>query len=242
MLDELLQEHQLGRVSGPYASPTRWPHQAVAPEGMPLRPCPDEQLSCSICFAVVQADKVRRCVDHKRSFHNSTVQCHDSPHHHGVDEHMKIAGAFHHLGFHHCETWCQDLAAAYRQFPLRCPSHGFTTLLTPGGPTLWQHHCLSFGATGSVWGFNRAADALCFLARQILAIPSVHYVDDFSATKPHTTSKSSFDTFEELFRALGMAQAPAAQQRLLGVQTRFPRWSQCHPLLQPTSPRTSPSN
>ena len=42
-------------------------------------------------------------------------------------------------------------------------SDAFTILITLQGPTLWRHHCLSFGATGSVWGFNRAADSLCLM-------------------------------------------------------------------------------
>ena len=91
-----------------------------------------------------------------------------------------------------CHTWCQDLAAAYRQFPVRNPAHGYTVLLTPAGPTLWRHNSLCFGATGSVWSFNRAADAMGFLARQLLATPVCHFVDDFSCTEPAVTSQSSY--------------------------------------------------
>ena len=224
MLEELLKEQSMGRVSGPYNSPAWWPHPATSTNGLPLLPCPDQDLCPSICFAVRQSDKTRRCEDYRRSHHNDTARCFDAPSHHGVEDHLKVARTFYQLGHPSCQTWCQDLAAAYRQFPLRHPSHGFTILLTPSGPTLWQHHCLSFGATGSVWGINRAADAICFLARQLLAIPACHYVDDFSATEPSITAQSSFESFDVLTRVLGMAmkpskaQPPAPEQRLLGVQ------------------------
>ena len=224
MLEELLREQAMGRVSGPYSSPDWWPQPSVTPNHLPLLQCPDQNLCPSVCFAVCQSDKTRRCEDYRRSFHNDTVRCFDSPSHHGVEDHLKVTREFHRLGYHHCETWCQDLAAAYRQFPLRTPSHGFTILITPKGPTLWRHHCLSFGATGSVWGFKRAADALCFLTRQILVIPACHYVDDFASTEPKHTAQSSYDAFDVVSRALGMAmkpakaQSPSQNQRLLGVQ------------------------
>lgn len=133
------------------------------------------------------------------------------------------------MGHQRCETWCQDLAAAYRQFPLRTPAHGFTVLLTPEGPTLWQHNCLSFGTTGSVWSFNRAADAICFLARQLLVIPACHYVDDFSATEPGHTSQSSYESFDMVSKALGMAikptkaQPPAPRPTVTGSPDIYPQ-------------------
>ena len=89
------------------------------------------------------------------------------------------------------KTWQQPIG----NFPWeRLPTGSPWRFITPKGPTLWRHHCLSFGATGSVWGFNRAAD-FCFLTRQILVIPACHYVDDFASTEPKHTAQSSYDAF-----------------------------------------------
>ena len=159
-----------------------------------MLPCPPERLAPSLCFAVTQTDKIRRCEDYnyRRSHHNDTVECFDVPSHHNIPTHLEVAHQSHSQGNGICDTWCQDLAAAYRQFPVRNPAHGYTVLLTPAGPTLWRHNSLCFGATGSVWSFNRAADAMGFLARQLLATPVCHFVDDFSCTEPAVTSQSSY--------------------------------------------------
>eukprot|EP00434_Breviolum_minutum_P002108 symbB.v1.2.001863.t2/scaffold77.1/size347087/34 len=147
MLDELLREQAMGRVSGPYSSPSWWPLPSVTPNDLPLLQCPDQNLCPSVCFAVCQSDKTRRCEDYRRSFHNDTVRCFDSPSHHGVEDHLKI-----------------------------------------------------------------------------LVIPACHYVDDFASTEPNHTAQSSYEAFDSVCRALGMAmkptkaQPPAQSQRLLGVQ------------------------
>ena len=83
---------------------------------------------------------------------------------------------------------------------------------------LWQHNALSFGASGSVWGFNRFADLLQFIARKILWIPVHHYVDDFAAAEDERLAESGFTAFADLYNGLGLkvkekkAQPPAAHQ------------------------------
>ena len=88
---------------------------------------------------------------------------------------------------------------------------------------LLQHHALSFGVVASVWGFNRAADALCFLARRIFQICVGHFVDDFVGIENSQTIQSGFDAFSTVFRCLGLsmkdkkALAPSSHQKILGV-------------------------
>lgn len=79
--------------------------------------------------------------------------------------------------------WGHDLLAAYRQLPLREPGHSVSVLITPSGPMAWRHRSLSFGATGSVWGFNRVADCLVAISRKYLLSFTFHYVDDFGAAE-----------------------------------------------------------
>ena len=100
----------------------------------------------------------------------------DSPPHDTLDVFVDIAKAYSNFG-HECSTWSQDLAGAYRQFPVRNPGDCYCALITSAGPILFRHHALTFGAVASVWSFNRSADALTFLSRRVLALTAGHYVD-----------------------------------------------------------------
>ena len=120
------------------------------------------------------------------------------------------------------KLWSHDLDSAYRQFPLRDQSYGYT-ILAPRGRTVWRHGALAFGATSIVWSFNRAADCLMFLARKLL-LASVYHVDDFAAVESARLAPSSFDNLTYLCESLGLktkpkkAAPPSSQQTLLGVQ------------------------
>ena len=120
-------------------------------------------------------------------------------------------------------VWCQDLWAAYRQFPVQVPNHAFALLLTPSGPTLWRHGVPPFGAASSVWCFNKCVDALVFLARSLMMILVIHFVDDIGCPDAQHSASSSFRFFSEFCEVLGMrlkpskAQSPALEHKLLGV-------------------------
>ena len=96
-------------------------------------------------------------------------------------------------------------------------------LQTPQGPSLWRHNALCFGASGSVWCFNRFADLLQFLARRLLWCPVHHYVDDFASVEDVSLAASGFYSFADLFGSLGLqmkpkkALYPSSSQKLLGV-------------------------
>ena len=222
MLSEILTECELGRMDGPYAAPSHWPVKTISVEGRDLLPLPDHPIRASVCFAVEQHDKIRRCEDFKRSWHNSLMIAYDSPIHHGVDHYVQLCrweaaqGQQPHL-------WTHDLAAAYRQLPVREIDKAWTILQTPSGPLLWKHHALSFGASGSVWGFNRFADLMQYLSRKLLWTPTHHYVDDFASAEHGPLASSSFESFAGLFNGLGLrvkekkAQPPSTVQKLLGV-------------------------
>ena len=52
-------------------------------------------------------------------------------------------------------------------------------LITEEGVSVWQHVVFVFGATSSVWGYNRFGDALVGIGRLTLATLCFHYVDDY---------------------------------------------------------------
>ena len=223
MRDELLQELRLGRMEGPFIQPDWWPKKSITVEGFTLQPLEDQDIRAAFCFAVCQSDKVRRCEDYKRSGHNQRVETFDCPPHHGIQTYVELAKAFASHG-HPCEACAQDLSSAYRQFPVDNPTECYSVLCCPQGPLLLRHRALAFGATSSVWSFNRAADAVTFLSRRMLQSLTGHYVDDFSACEPISTIDSGYRAFELVFQVLGLrmkpkkAQPPAATQKLLGVQ------------------------
>ena len=222
MLEEIVQEKLAGRLDGPFVAPDDWPVKTVGIPGHPLKPLPTSEVLAAVCFSVQQSDKIRRCEDFKRSFHNSTLQATDVPTHHTVESYVHLCR---HYGLHHTPStlWTHDLDSAYRQFPVKEQSVAYTLLFLPEGPSLWCHGALCFGASASVWSFNRCADMIQFLARKLLLCPVHHFVDDFGAAEPVQLAESGFHSFSELFGALGLkmkskkASPPSSCQKLLGV-------------------------
>ena len=84
-----------------------------------------------------------------QSFHNSTIAVGDRPEHDDIEVYVQALRLGHQLGLD-CRLWCQDLADAYRAYPVKEPSHAFMLLQPPTGPTLWRHRALPFGSTASV--------------------------------------------------------------------------------------------
>ena len=219
----VLQELQLGRMEGPFHAPDWWPRSTIDIEGYETKALEHSDIRCAFSFAVCQADKVRRCEDYRRRGHNATVCTYDVPFHHGVQTYVEISKAFYELG-EDSAVWCQDLSAAYRQFAVDQPSDCYSILCCPQGPLLLRHRALCFGASSSVWSFNRAADGVTYLARRMAQVPTGHYVDDFTACEPTRTITSGYTAFETIFKSLGLrmkprkAQPPALSQKVLGVQ------------------------
>ena len=71
-----------------------------------------------------------------------------------------------------------DHEAAFRQLLVEAPELALLILFTEHGPTLWHNHVLSFGATGSVWGYGRFVDVLMHVGRLSLLAVIFHNVDD----------------------------------------------------------------
>ena len=80
-----------------------------------------------------------------------------------------------------------------------------------------------FGATGSVYSFNRISRAVAHIARKHLFIPCDSYYDDFWALELAETAQSGWAAFRALVEILGgrvkdeKAVAPTEQGDLLGA-------------------------
>ena len=125
------------------------------------------------------------------------------------------------------DIWGHDHDGAYRQYAAGDAETTYVLLQTPDGPTLWRHRALLFGAVASVWGYNRMGDILCLIARAFLAVPALHYVDDYGGDEYHDTATSAFTTFARLNFWLGALtkpskeQPPAPTQKVQGTMLEF---------------------
>jgi len=104
-----------------------------------------------------------------------------------------------------------DLLNAYRQWPVRRPAECGTFLRTKHGVTFWFHLAMNFGATASVWNFNRGADALQQLLRGLLLAATGHYVDDFNGIDDDEMADSAATSFKDLAELGFLTKAPKAQ-------------------------------
>ena len=94
---------------------------------------------------------------------------------------------------------------------------------TSSGPTLWRHRVMSFGATSSVFHFNKVTDSVVWLARTLFLIACIHFVDDLGSVDPAGSARSSFVVFRDLCSLLvfrlkvSKEQPPGFLQKIQGV-------------------------
>ena len=143
--------------------------------------------------------------------------------HDDIKKYVELARAYSRRSLH-CLLWAQDLACAYRQFPVERPEDCYMVLNTSSRPLIFRHRALPFGSTASVWAFNRSADALTYLARRMLLVTTGQYVDYWAAAEQSSTVESGCKAFEDTFKCLGLrmkpkeAQPPQDVQKILGVE------------------------
>ena len=172
MLEELIADRAQGRLVGPFRAPPQWPIPSAGIPGEPLLPAPEGRVCAAVCFSVCQSDKVRRCEDYRRSFHNATITAPDVPHHDDISVYVQLSKWWRQHTSEDIGIWAHDLDAAYRQLGVRDTSFAYVVLITPGGPLLFRHTALCFGSSASVWSFNRMADAMVFLgSSSTLGVP-----------------------------------------------------------------------
>ncbi|CAE7826193.1 kanC [Symbiodinium sp. CCMP2592] len=202
MADEIAADVSLGRMEGPFTSPSDWPKSAVPlashEHTSKLLEGPGEHQPTCFAFAVHQVGsdgrpKVRRAEDWRRSFANATVAAEDSPPYHDVNSYVQLVRAIKEIDPQaEILIWGLDHESAYRQLPALDPSHTYVVLATPEGVTLWRHTVLMFGSVASVWSYCRIADLMGWLCRACIFTPALHFVDDFGSAEVTTLANSSF--------------------------------------------------
>ena len=243
LLSEVASDVKKHRMTGPHHGPPEWAHKTVAAAQFKhcqhLLPGPSKHEPTSVAFSIAQTgsdgnQKIRRGEDWRRSHHNETVAVDDVPTNHRSETFVELSRQIASQG-RTSLLWGTDQEDAYRQLPLEDPAVSWVLLFTPRGPTLWKHHALLFGSTGSVWAYGRAADFLTWLARTLLLTNVVHFVDDFAAVEPQESADSSFRCCHDLWSCLGFQfkeckkQPPATEHKLQGIvmATRRDRFVMC---------------
>ena len=97
-----------------------------------------------------------------------------------------------------------------------------------------QHYALLFGALGSVHGWNRVGELIACIARVVLFLPALRYVDDYFSIEPAATAEHAHSCFLRLTRAI-LGQGALKQEKavvrnplpLLGlmVEAKKTAWS-----------------
>jgi hypothetical protein len=106
---------------------------------------------------------------------------------------------------------CLDLKSAYKQ--LGCSKQqlwaSILTLKDPssGKACFFASASLMFGASSSVYFFNRAARALWFAVTKTLQLLTTNFYDDFPGVEPSITATSSRLAFESMLDVLGWKYA-----------------------------------
>ena len=122
-----------------------------------------------------------------------------------------------------------DLKAAYKQIPLAPSSRSMAVVCVfrpgcPGKPGLFQTNVLPFGATASVFAFNRIARGLWHAAAYFLHLVMGNYYDDYPSIEPKATAEAALACQNFFFKLLGWEVAAgdkclahAEEFELLGV-------------------------
>jgi hypothetical protein len=97
-----------------------------------------------------------------------------------------------------------DIDAAYRRIPIN-PKHRWACWIAfKAQGKIWaaQHYACPFGAIGSVYAWESIASALSHLARRLLRLAVLHFVDDFFAAEAHECVEHALQCLVKLFRML----------------------------------------
>ena len=102
---------------------------------------------------------------------------------------------------------CVDLSKAYKQIPVSVGSRPFSVLIVhhyeTGKPVYFVSRSLPFGASASVFGFNRVSRSIWHVASLGCKIIGGVFFDDFPLLEPVPTCTLASQSFEGLLKALG---------------------------------------
>jgi hypothetical protein len=198
--------------------------QADAALGRMTAPAPIETVDLAAVrltprFSVVQGPKVRPIDDCSRSSVNAAVEPGEKLSVEGADSLVSALRAYRELNGDDIGLWKADIDSAYRRIPV-APSHRWTVVsifMCLGTIMASTHLSLPFGAVASVHAWDRVGSALAHLARVLLRLPTLRYVDDFFCCCRRALQEFNMNCFARLVRLLLGSSAISAKKLAFGV-------------------------
>ena len=171
LFDLTLQDAELGRMSVP----------------QPLESVDMARSVVTPRFAVAQglrpdgSRKIRAVDDCTASELNAATSGSEKMRHDTIDRLFELAALFAREGRALPKFWKADIDAAFRRIPLRPEDYhlAWVTFMHKGKHVAARHNACPFGAVSSVHNWERLGAAVAAIARRVLHIPALRYVDDF---------------------------------------------------------------
>ena len=115
--------------------------------------------------------------------------------------------------------WKADIDAAFRRLPL-CVEHRWAAhvaFVRDSHTYVAGHLTMPFGATASVHAWDRIGSLLACLARKLLKLPVLRYVDDYFCVDFPQCTKHAMNSFARLVRILLGPDAVAPHKLVCGM-------------------------
>ena len=102
------------------------------------------------------------------------------------------------------ELWKADVDAAYRRIPVDPKQRDllWVAWMHGGVARVARHNVMPFGSTGSVFAWDRVVALLAHLARELLDLPVLRYVEDFFSATRQGEAAHAMQCFARLIRLL----------------------------------------
>ena len=159
--------------------------------------------------------KLRLVDDLSRSGINSSCRPAEKLRTEGIDHLFAVAQLFHRASGRVPALFKADIDAAYRRIPLApCDQWAAWVVFLHRGEALAAcHRAIPFGGEGSVHGWDRVGQFLAFVARRLLYIPALRYVDDYFSPELEECARHAMLSFARLVRIL-LGESAVAEAKL----------------------------
>jgi len=155
-------------------------------------------------FGVDQGSKLRAVDDETANEVNQSCQPTEQLHNDSVDAFIELIKCFYRRCGVRPSLFKADVDAAYRRIPAKLEHRWLLWIVFMVGNTVVaaRHNSMCFGATASVHAWNRVGGLITHIARKLLHIPLLRYVDDmFSLDRPACVAHS-LECLARVVRAL----------------------------------------